>query len=134
MSETCSICKRLLDDPKDPTTENCGGDCLRCMAEFAEDPDCMTPYIRILKTENKYLRHDLERQMTIANEHVNEVERWRVRAEYYSDQWSAVGTKGQAIIDELSAENERLLNLLRDCNTESISWLDARDAALDQSK
>lgn len=72
------------------------------MAEFAEDPDCMTPYIRILKTENKYLRHDLERQMTIANEQVNEV--------------------------------ERLLNLLRDCNTESMSWLDARDAALDQSK
>jgi hypothetical protein len=31
-------------------------------------------------------------------------------------------------------QNERLLNLLRDCNTESISWLDARDAALDQNK
>ena len=52
--------------------------------------------------ENEALRHDLERQMTIANEQVNEV--------------------------------ERLLNLLRNCNTESISWLDARDAALEQSK
>lgn len=59
MTEVCSICNRLLDDPKDPTTENCGGDCLRCMAEFAEDPDCVTPYIRILKTENKYLRHEV---------------------------------------------------------------------------
>lgn len=59
MTEVCNICNRLLDDPKDPTTENCGGDCLRCMAEFAEDPDCVTPYIRILKTENKYLRHEV---------------------------------------------------------------------------
>lgn len=60
MTETCNICKRLLDDPKDPTTENCGGDCLRCMAEFAEDPDCMTPYIRILKTENEALRQSAQ--------------------------------------------------------------------------
>jgi hypothetical protein len=37
---TCHICKRLLDDPADPTTEDCGGDCLRCMAE-AGDPDCL---------------------------------------------------------------------------------------------
>lgn len=37
----CSICKRPLNDPSDPTTENCGGDCLRCMAEVAEDPDCI---------------------------------------------------------------------------------------------
>jgi len=29
------------------------------MAEFAEDPDCVTPYIQILKTENKYLRHEV---------------------------------------------------------------------------
>jgi hypothetical protein len=64
--------------------------------------------------------------------HAREAERWRVRAEHYSDQWSAVGTKGQAIIDELCAENERLLNLLRDCDPESMSWLDARDAALEE--
>jgi hypothetical protein len=37
----CNICKRPLDDPSDPTTEDCGGDCLRCMAEVAEDPDCI---------------------------------------------------------------------------------------------
>jgi len=30
-----------------------------------------------LKAENEQLRHDLERQMTIANEHVNEAERLR---------------------------------------------------------
>ncbi len=33
-------------------------------------------------------------------------------------------------IEDLSAENERLLTLLRDCDPESMSWLDARDAAL----
>lgn len=33
-------------------------------------------------------------------------------------------------IEALSAENERLLTLLRDCNPESTSWLDARDEAL----
>jgi hypothetical protein len=36
----CNICGRTLDDPSDPTTEDCGGDCLRCMAE-AGDPDCI---------------------------------------------------------------------------------------------
>lgn len=35
----CNICKRTLDDPDDATTESCGGDCLRCMAESG-DPDC----------------------------------------------------------------------------------------------
>ena len=35
----CLICKRTLDDPNDRTTKNCGGDCLRCMAECG-DEDC----------------------------------------------------------------------------------------------
>jgi FtsZ-binding cell division protein ZapB len=30
----------------------------------------------------------------------------------------------------MRAENERLKNILRDCDPESMSWLDARDAAL----
>jgi hypothetical protein len=37
-------------------------------------------------------------------------------------------------IEALIAENERLLNLLRDCDPESMSWLDARDAALEETK
>ncbi len=28
----CTICKRELNDPDDPSTGDCGGDCLRCMA------------------------------------------------------------------------------------------------------
>ena len=37
----CLICRRLLDQPDDETTLDCGGDCLRCMAEIGEDPDCI---------------------------------------------------------------------------------------------
>lgn len=36
-------------------------------------------------------------------------------------------------IEALSAENERLKKILRDCDPESMSWLDARDAALGES-
>ena len=37
----CSICKGPLDDPRYPETQDCGGDCLRCMADIASDPDCI---------------------------------------------------------------------------------------------
>lgn len=36
----CGICKRPLNQPDDPTTEDCGGDCLRCMAD-AGDPQAV---------------------------------------------------------------------------------------------
>ena len=36
----CSICKRELEQPNDPTTLDCGGDCLLCMAECG-DPDAI---------------------------------------------------------------------------------------------
>lgn len=38
---TCKMCKRPLDIPNDPTSQDCGGDCLRCMADVARDPDCI---------------------------------------------------------------------------------------------
>jgi hypothetical protein len=38
-SPRCGICGRLLNQSDDPTTHDCGGDCLRCMAD-AGDPDC----------------------------------------------------------------------------------------------
>ena len=47
MTEKCQYCKRLLDDPKDPTTRDCGGDCLRCMAQIGEDPDCIIEILNI---------------------------------------------------------------------------------------
>lgn len=37
----CNICGTKLNVPEDPTSGDCGGDCLRCMAEIGEDPDCI---------------------------------------------------------------------------------------------
>ena len=37
-------------------------------------------------------------------------------------------------IEALIAENERLKKILRDCDPESMSWLDARDAALGETE
>jgi len=36
---TCATCKCVLDS-SDPASRDCGGDCLRCMAE-AGDPECI---------------------------------------------------------------------------------------------
>lgn len=36
----CNICGRILNQPDDPSTLDCGGDCQRCMAA-AGDPDCI---------------------------------------------------------------------------------------------
>jgi hypothetical protein len=37
---TCGICERVLDNPQDPVSQNCGGDCLQCMAD-AGDPEAV---------------------------------------------------------------------------------------------
>jgi len=39
LSNRCGICRRLLNNPVDPVSLDCGGDCLQCMAA-AGDPDC----------------------------------------------------------------------------------------------
>lgn len=39
-SKKCNLCGTELDT-EDSTTRNCGGDCLKCMSEIAEDPDCI---------------------------------------------------------------------------------------------
>lgn len=49
----CRICGRKLDQPNDPTTEDCGGDCLRCMAEVGGDPDCIAAMKRIERRRKK---------------------------------------------------------------------------------
>ena len=51
---------------------------------------------------------------------------WCIDAEELERQRQAAADR----IEALSAEVERLLNLLRDCDPESMSWLDARDEAL----
>jgi hypothetical protein len=52
LAERCQLCKRVLDDPADATTRNCGGDCLKCMAEIGEDPDCIRALREITKAGN----------------------------------------------------------------------------------
>ncbi len=49
MSDKCKICGRELDHPNDPTTKDCGGDCLKCMAEIGEDPDCIAVMEKITR-------------------------------------------------------------------------------------
>ena len=86
--DLCGICKRPLDDPSDPTTKSCGGDCLKCMAEVAGDPDCIVSMqnirIEALTAENERLR------ATVGD-----------RMEFYLDR-----------IEALTAENERLREAL----------------------
>jgi hypothetical protein len=50
--EQCKICKRLLNNADDPLSEDCGGDCLSCMATVAEDPDCIEAMNRITGPPN----------------------------------------------------------------------------------
>jgi len=38
---TCNICSQPLNAPDKPESQDCGGDCLRCMAVVAHDPDCL---------------------------------------------------------------------------------------------
>ena len=35
--ECCQICGRILDNPEDPLSENCGGDCWGCIGEIEAD-------------------------------------------------------------------------------------------------
>jgi hypothetical protein len=52
---SCTICKRELDNPADPSTVDCGGDCRRCMAE-AGDPDCIAAMAEIAREANPPLQ------------------------------------------------------------------------------
>lgn len=55
----CTICKRKLDQPEFPDTLDCGGDCLRCMAECG-DPDCEESMKEI--TVEEYLLEQCEKR------------------------------------------------------------------------
>jgi hypothetical protein len=46
-TERCRMCKRPLNQFGDPTTRDCDGDCLRCMAEIG-DPDCIAAMTKII--------------------------------------------------------------------------------------
>lgn len=48
----CETCDKLLNQPDDPLSKDCGGDCLRCMAE-AGDPECVATMEVILRRHDK---------------------------------------------------------------------------------
>jgi hypothetical protein len=48
----CGICGRLLDQPNDPLSHDCGGDCWGCVGEIEGDPeDGYPPVIRKVQRE-----------------------------------------------------------------------------------
>jgi len=48
----CHICNRELNNPTDPRSTDCGGDCLECMAD-AGDPDCIEEIQKIEAAEQR---------------------------------------------------------------------------------
>lgn len=83
----------------------------RCHLVMASAADALES----LQRENERMKHDLDRQMTIANEHVNEVERLREveRASFY-------------YIDRLTAVRDGYR--VRDLEEAHAQWLTARAA------
>lgn len=51
----CKICKGPLNVPDRPETEDCGGDCLMCMAVIGEDPDCEHALVQAFAADIKKL-------------------------------------------------------------------------------
>jgi len=60
----CHICKRKLNNPHDRSTQDCGGDCLRCMA-WAGDPDCIA---RLKTIEEQAISDVIEQTEACENE------------------------------------------------------------------
>jgi len=52
--KTCNICGIELNQDNNPTTRDCGGDCLKCMAIIAEDPDCQEELAKIVGSNEVY--------------------------------------------------------------------------------
>jgi FtsZ-binding cell division protein ZapB len=63
-----------------------------------------------------------------------EIEELRAQLKTVLDREAETHRRHDAKVEALEAENERLKNILRDCDPESMSWLDARDAALGETQ
>jgi hypothetical protein len=61
-------------------------------------------------------------------------EELRAQLKTVLDREAETHRRHDAKVEALEAENERLKNILRDCDPESMSWLDARDAALGETE
>jgi len=58
MSKQCSICKVELDNPENDFSQDCGGDCLLCMAE-AGDQECIDAILKIIREKGRESFHFL---------------------------------------------------------------------------
>ena len=66
---TCSICGRELNT-SDPLSLDCGGDCILCMADYGEDPECIQSVYPIIRNQNKLLKYVLK-EIKQTLEHAN---------------------------------------------------------------
>jgi Lar family restriction alleviation protein len=73
-----------------------------------------------LQAENEQLRHDLERQMTIANEQLNEAERLRVEVKAQYDRGYYDGRKMDAM--------EERAKIVAWCRNVNLDWCRCADA------
>ena len=55
-SEYCTICRRLLDNPADPLSGNCGGDCWGCIGSIEADMGCAESLAYVRKEYEAGLR------------------------------------------------------------------------------
>jgi hypothetical protein len=58
--DLCNICGKEMGTGR-VADENCGGDCLECMALVGEDPDCWLALAKSLKDERDALIRALEK-------------------------------------------------------------------------
>lgn len=49
----CTICGNPLDVPGNRETEDCGGDCVACMADIVGDPDSKV-WMEVLRNDGRY--------------------------------------------------------------------------------
>ncbi len=54
IEKRCLICGKLLDQPDDDFSEDCGGDCLECIRECCGEPDRAT----VLKAELEAINNE----------------------------------------------------------------------------
>ena len=56
MQEYCLICGRLLDNPADPLSGNCGGDCWGCVGAIEAEMGCAESLANVRKEYEAGLR------------------------------------------------------------------------------
>lgn len=58
--KTCNFCKKELSNDPKSIHFDCGGDCLKCMATFIGDPDCIKKLANLGDQEGIELQKQLE--------------------------------------------------------------------------